>query len=136
MAKVTVSIPDDLHARMRAIHGVPPNWSNIAAASFEAVLRDIKRSREQSESPQVAIRLPFPTQGDYSIYEARVGKHTFQVKVSHTAEALRYRTPLERIVAVFARRALGRHPGLGDGEALPDLLVSSTAQEIDLALKA
>lgn len=53
--RINVSIPDDLHARMRRVRGVV--WSNVAADAFEAKLAEIAKNKEIQNMKDVIERL-------------------------------------------------------------------------------
>lgn len=128
--RISIYISEDLKARMDAI-GDSVSWSKIATQAFEDALRDSKEIRQRRVKTTMAIELPFPTSGDYKIFEAHVGGLPYQVKVSGSARAQQYRSPLGRIVARFAEQVLQRHPKAKSNEPLPETLFSDVADRID-----
>ncbi len=82
-----------------------------------------------------AVLLPYLTSGDYSLYEARVGRRRVQVRASRTAMATKvYQHPIERIVSVVAQRYLEEHPDTPDGSVLPVMVTSTLAEQTDASM--
>jgi hypothetical protein len=130
MAKITISVPDEVVAQMQAARTpTGPNWSQVATEAFQLVLQKLK---EAKSTMGPAVPLPFPTTGDYSVFEVRQGKRRFQVKVSGTVCAPNYvhARKLPRIVSAFAQQVLDENPNLDDGSILPKTLLSATADAI------
>lgn len=131
MPKVTVSVPEDVFAAMQAARTRSgPNWSAIATAAFQQALQQLKEAR--STMGPAAVRLPFPTTGDFEVFEVRRGRERYEVKVSGTVCAPNYyfHRKLARIVSAFAEEVLSEHPDLEDGSTLPRMLTSTAAERI------
>jgi hypothetical protein len=135
MQRINITVPDELFARMKEARArgsrIGPNWSEIACRAFEAVVQELQNVRPTMSA---AVRLPYPTTGDYTLFEVRRGRGQLKVKVSGTVCAPRYvhRTKLPRIVAVFAADFIANNPDvvLKDGGVLPVMLGSADADEI------
>jgi hypothetical protein len=130
MAKVTLFVPDEVFEQMQAARTkTGPNWSQVATEAFRRTLHELKEARS-TMAP--AVRLPYPTTGDYEVFEVRRGRSRFQVKVSGTVCAPNYvhARKLPRIVAAFAEEIIDADPSIGDGGTLPKVLTSSTADAI------
>lgn len=129
MPRVTVFVPEDVFAEMQAVRTrTGPNWSQVATTAFQKTIQELKRARSATMS---AVELPYPTAGDWVVFEVRQGGKRYQVKVSGTARACRYRHPLPRIVEAVARDYLEEHPQLEDGSILPVMVSSTLAEQFD-----
>lgn len=138
MPRINVFVPEALFERMQAARARAgdrrsgPNWSEIACAAFEATLQQIKEVRPTMSA---AVRLPYPTAGDYSLFEVRRGRHLFKVKVSGSVcDAPNYvhRRKIPRIVAAFASEFFDENPdaNVSDGDVLPVTLTAGAADAI------
>lgn len=135
MQRINITVPDELFDRMKAARArgsrVGPNWSEIACRAFADVLQQLQKARPTMST---AVELPYPTTGDYTLFEVRLDGKRIKVKVSGTVCAPRYvhRSKLPRIVPIFAADYIAAHPELSlrDGDVLPELLGSGDADAI------
>lgn len=134
MGKMTIFVPDEVLAEMQAVRNKSgPNWSQIATTAFRETLQQISKARANMAS---AVLLPFPTTGDYSLFEVRHGRKRFRVKVVGTLCTPNYylydRLPL--IVGAFAAEILEERPDISDGSVLDKMLTTTDAKALDARL--
>ncbi|MCA8976781.1 MAG: hypothetical protein KDC98_18810 [Planctomycetes bacterium] len=128
MARVTVYVPDELFDRMKAVRTTAgPNWSQIASDAFERALKRLQKARSRLTT---AAHLPYPTQGDYDVWEVKHSRGRFQVKVSDTVMSSRWRKPLSRVVARFAQEFLDANPEIEPGDVLPKVVTSPVVEDV------
>jgi hypothetical protein len=132
MAKITIFVPDEVLAQMQAARTkTGPNWSRVATEAFEKTLQELKEARA---SMAAAVQLPYPTTGDFKVFEARRGRARYFVKVTGTVCDGMYRTRkplLARIVSVFVDEFLEANPHTEDGATIEKMLTSTEAEAIE-----
>lgn len=128
MPRMTIFVPDEVFARMQSARTkTGPNWSQVATEAFERTLQQLHEARSKVTT---AVHLPYPTTGDYDVWEVKHRNGPFQVKVTRSAAACKWPKPLPRIVSAFAREIIEDNPGLAPGSILPKMLTTTAVEDV------
>lgn len=126
---MTIYVPDELFDRMQKIRArTGPNWSRVASDAFEQVLLEVHKAKAPTMT--TAIRLPYPTTGDYDLFDVKHARGRFKIKVSRSAIQSRWPQPLERVVARYAADAIENNPGLEPGDVLPRTVTTTVVEDV------